>query len=56
MIDAERRYGEARLGLSRAVSERLLHTVELYVSLGGVKLPPEKQDEAGEASGPCCSY
>ena len=57
VIDAERRYAEARLGLSRALSERLLHTVELYVSLGGVKLPPDNDKQgAADAAEPCCSY
>ncbi len=55
VIDAERRYAEARLGLSRAREQRLLHTVQLYVSLGGVKLPATGQPMA-EAGAVCCRY
>ena len=56
VIDAERRYAEAKLGASRAQEARLQHTVQLYVALGGVEVPdigPEPSSDAGE---PCCSY
>jgi NodT family efflux transporter outer membrane factor (OMF) lipoprotein len=55
VIDAERRYAEARLGLSRANEQRLLHTVQLYVSLGGVKLPAAGKPME-QTGGPCCRY
>jgi outer membrane protein TolC len=55
VIDAERRYAEARLGSSRASEQRLLHTVALYVSLGGVKLP-ENGETVSDAVNPCCTY
>ena len=55
VINAERRYAEARLGLSRAKEQRLLHTVQLYVSLGGVKLPA-RATPIGEAGAACCRY
>lgn len=35
VIDAERRSARAQLGLARAHSERLLHTVQLFLALGG---------------------
>jgi NodT family efflux transporter outer membrane factor (OMF) lipoprotein len=54
VIDAERRYMQARLGSSRAAQQRLLHTVQLYVSLGGAKVPPGAA--AADAGTPCCSY
>ena len=56
VIDAERRYAEAKLGASRAQEARLQHTVQLYVALGGVEVPdigPEPESDAGK---PCCSY
>ena len=54
VIDAERRYAQARLGSSQAVEQRLLHTVQLYVSLGGVKLPASEPDP--DIGKPCCTY
>jgi NodT family efflux transporter outer membrane factor (OMF) lipoprotein len=56
VIDAERRYAEAKLGSSRAAEQRLLHTVQLYVSLGGVKIPAEGGAMDSEAGKPCCNY
>jgi len=55
VIDAERRYAEAKLGSSRAGEQRLLHTVALYVSLGGVKLP-EGGETVSDLVKPCCTY
>ncbi len=54
VIDAERRFAEASLGASRAREQRLLHTVDLYVALGGVKMPEDPAPEEPEKS--CCSY
>jgi NodT family efflux transporter outer membrane factor (OMF) lipoprotein len=56
VIDAERRYAEARLGLSRANAQRLLDTVQLYVSLGGVKLPADAEKPVDASGKPCCTY
>ena len=52
VIDAERRYAEAKLGASRAQEARLQHTVQLYVALGGVEIPdigPEPGFGCGQA-------
>jgi NodT family efflux transporter outer membrane factor (OMF) lipoprotein len=38
VIDAERRYAQAQLGLSRARAQRLLDTAQLFVALGGSRL------------------
>jgi NodT family efflux transporter outer membrane factor (OMF) lipoprotein len=48
VIDAERRNAQAQLGLSRARSQRLMDTVQLYLALGGspVTLPATKSDSA----------
>ncbi|HVW72164.1 MAG TPA: efflux transporter outer membrane subunit [Rhizomicrobium sp.] len=35
VIDAQRRYGQAQLGLSRARAERLMDTAQLYLAMGG---------------------
>lgn len=35
VIDAQRRYSEAQLGLARATASRLVDTARLYVALGG---------------------
>lgn len=35
VIDAQRRYGQAQLGLSRARAERLMDTAQLYLAVGG---------------------
>ncbi|HWY63348.1 MAG TPA: efflux transporter outer membrane subunit [Rhizomicrobium sp.] len=58
VIDAERRYAEAKLGSSRAAEQRLLHTVQLYVSLGGAKVPASGGDAEPESASakPCCTY
>ena len=56
VIDAERRYAEAKLGSSQGAEQRLLHTVQLYVSLGGVKIPAEAGAVNSEAGKPCCNY
>jgi NodT family efflux transporter outer membrane factor (OMF) lipoprotein len=58
VIDAERRYAQAKLGSSRAAEQRLLHTVQLYVSLGGAKVPAGGDDaeQAADAGKPCCTY
>ena len=55
VIDAERRYAEAKLGLSQAQAQRLLHTVQLYVSLGGVTIPAGAQTASDPAES-CCTY
>ncbi len=34
VIDAERRYAQAELGLSRAKAQRLMDTAELYLAVG----------------------
>jgi NodT family efflux transporter outer membrane factor (OMF) lipoprotein len=56
VIDAERRYAEAKLGASRAQEARLQHTVQLYVALGGVEVPDVGPEPASDAGKPCCSY
>ena len=56
VIDAERRYAEAKLGASRAQEARLQHTVQLYVALGGVEVPDIGPEPASDAGKPCCSY
>jgi NodT family efflux transporter outer membrane factor (OMF) lipoprotein len=56
VIDAERRYAEARLGASRAQEARLQHTVQLFVALGGVDIPDIGPEPASDAGKPCCSY
>jgi NodT family efflux transporter outer membrane factor (OMF) lipoprotein len=56
VIDAERRYAEAKLGSSRAREQRLLHTVQLYVALGGVEIPPGETAALPEPGQPCCDY
>jgi NodT family efflux transporter outer membrane factor (OMF) lipoprotein len=56
VIDAERRYAEAKLGASRAQEARLQHTVQLYVALGGVDVPDIGPEQASDAGKPCCSY
>jgi NodT family efflux transporter outer membrane factor (OMF) lipoprotein len=58
VIDAERRYAQAKLGSSQAAEQRLLHTVQLYVSLGGAKIPDSGPDAApaSDAGKPCCTY
>jgi outer membrane protein TolC len=57
VIDAQRRYALARLGSSRAAEQRLLHTVQLYVSLGGVKLPANRETEpASDEAKACCTF
>jgi NodT family efflux transporter outer membrane factor (OMF) lipoprotein len=55
VIDAERRYAQAKLGVSRAQEARLQHTVQLYVALGGVEMP-ETSPGSEPAGKPCCSY
>jgi NodT family efflux transporter outer membrane factor (OMF) lipoprotein len=35
VIDAQRRLAQARLGLSRAIAQRLVDTAQLFVALGG---------------------
>jgi len=35
VIDAQRRYSQAQIGLARAKAQRLLDTAQLYVALGG---------------------
>jgi NodT family efflux transporter outer membrane factor (OMF) lipoprotein len=37
VIDAERRYGQAQLALSRAKAQRLLDTAQLYLAAGSAK-------------------
>lgn len=39
VIDAQRRFAQAKLGLSHAKAQRLLDTVQLYLALGGAPLP-----------------
>jgi len=56
VIDAERRYAEAKLGASRAREARLQHTVQLYLALGGVEVPDIGPEPASDAGKPCCSY
>ena len=56
VIDAERRYAQAKLGVSRAQEARLQHTVQLYVALGGVEVPETKAEPGPDAGRPCCSY
>jgi len=56
VIDAERRYAEAKLGASRAQEARLQHTVQLYVALGGVEVPDLGPEPTSDAGKPCCSY
>jgi len=56
VIDAERRYAEAKLGASRAQEARLQHTVQLYVALGGAEVPEIGPEPVSYAGKPCCSY
>lgn len=39
VIDAQRRFAQAQLGLSHAKAQRLLDTVQLYLALGGAPIP-----------------
>jgi len=39
VIDAERRAAQAELGVSKATSQRLVDTAQLYVALGGTPVP-----------------
>jgi len=52
VIDAERRNAEAQLSFTRAKSQRLMDTAELYLSLGGSPItppasavPPDPEDQ-----------
>jgi NodT family efflux transporter outer membrane factor (OMF) lipoprotein len=56
VIDAERRYAEAKLGSSRAREARLQDTVQLYLALGGVEVPQMGPEPISDAGKPCCSY
>jgi NodT family efflux transporter outer membrane factor (OMF) lipoprotein len=58
VIDAERRYAQAKLGSSQAAEQRLLHTVQLYISLGGARIPAgiDKPLPVSDAGAPCCTY
>jgi NodT family efflux transporter outer membrane factor (OMF) lipoprotein len=40
VIDAQRRFSQAQIGLSRARARRLFDTAQLYVALGGTISPP----------------
>jgi NodT family efflux transporter outer membrane factor (OMF) lipoprotein len=40
VIDAERRYAQAQLGLSHAKAQRLMDTAQLYLALGGSPVTP----------------
>jgi outer membrane protein TolC len=42
VIDAERRYSQAQLGLARARAQRLMDTAQLYLALGGSPVAPAK--------------
>jgi outer membrane protein TolC len=44
VLDAERRYQQARLGFVRAQAQRYLDTVQLFLALGGAgpRSEPEK--------------
>ena len=41
VIDAERRYAQAELGLSRAKAQRLMDTAELYLAVGNATVTPD---------------
>jgi NodT family efflux transporter outer membrane factor (OMF) lipoprotein len=41
VIDAERRYAQAQVGLTRAKSQRLMDTAQLYLALGGSTIKPD---------------
>jgi outer membrane protein TolC len=49
VIDAQRQFAQAELGLSRARAQRLIDTAQLYLALGGTPLagagapPPHRQ-------------
>jgi hypothetical protein len=40
VIDAERRNAQAQLNFTRAKSQRLMDTAELYLALGGSPITP----------------
>jgi NodT family efflux transporter outer membrane factor (OMF) lipoprotein len=63
VLDAERSYQQARLGYVRAVAQRYLDTVQLFLALGGTspsatlagtlpQSPPAGRDTAGQQSEP----
>jgi NodT family efflux transporter outer membrane factor (OMF) lipoprotein len=51
VIDAERRYAQAQLGLARAQSQRLLGIAQLYLALGGTPVAHQPAP-AREKNGP----
>jgi outer membrane protein TolC len=52
VIDAQRQFAQAELGLSRARAQRLMDTAQLYLALGGTPLAgaaPQRVSMDGEA-------
>ena len=47
VIDAERRYAQAQLGLTRAKAQRLMDTTRLYLALGGSPVAEPAPQEGG---------
>ncbi|HXR95395.1 MAG TPA: efflux transporter outer membrane subunit [Rhizomicrobium sp.] len=51
VIDAERRNAQAQLSFTRAKSQRLMDTTELYLSLGGSPITPPASDVPPDPEG-----